>query len=639
MKLINKALAATIMLAGAAPSLWAQKSEPQVKVVNDIKFSGYVMTQYQYSDQKDAESNSFNLRMVRMALEGRFFNDFYWKAQVQLNGNTSTLGSSPRLVDAFAEWQKYKEARIKIGQFKRPFSFENPMHPIDQGFMSYAQNITKLAGFSDRVGEQASNGRDIGVQLQGDLLPNANGRRVLHYQVGVFNGQGINMKDVDNRKDVIGGIWLMPVSGMRIGAFGWTGSYARTGTWTENGETVSGTRTVSRNRYAISGEYVKDDWTFRSEYIHSQGYGFSTTYQKDGQQKDCTINTGAGDKADGLYALLIAPVKKNKVHLKARYDMYRPKAEWSTAKTQYEMGADYCLGKNIKLNAEYVFVNDCTKDRSVEILQQTIDRFPERKSQVILIQHEHNKGLGGARHTAFAASRGRYIMHVDSDDLLPLDAVEKLVKAAEKSGADIVDGGFADWENGQATLFHPAAHDSHRTYQRKLLCQNITSNRIWGRIYRRDLLENHGIYSVEGIDYSEDYAVVARVMYFAKRYFIDEVVYYYRKDNITSYTHDISEKNLTSHFKACQLVASFIEQHDNKGIYRTATDIGMVNAYRVAAEQHLPLEKVDSICTYRVTHPVCRLCIALLRRGWKVKHVNLLYLLFRRIYNLQIFRR
>ena len=129
------------------------------------------------------------------------------------------------------------------------------------------------------------------------------------------------------RKDVIGGIWLMPVSGMRIGAFGWTGSYARTGTWTENGETVSGTRTVSRNRYAISGEYVKDDWTFRSEYIHSQGYGFKTTYQKDGQQKDCAINTNAGDKADGLYALVIAPVQKNKIHLKARYDMYRPSAE------------------------------------------------------------------------------------------------------------------------------------------------------------------------------------------------------------------------------------------------------------------------------------------------------------------------
>lgn len=288
---------------------------------------------------------------------------------------------------------------------------------------------------------------------------------------------------------------------------------------------------------------------------------------------------------------------------------------------------------------EYVFVNDCTKDRSVEILRQVIDRFPARKAQVRLISHERNRGLGGARHTAFAASRGRYIMHVDSDDLLPLDAVEKLVVAAMKSKADIVDGGFADWENGKATKFHPAAHDSHRTYLRKLLCQNITSNRIWGRIYRRDLLEIHGIYSVDGIDYSEDYAVVARAMYFAKRHFIDDVVYYYRKDNIASYTHDISEKSLVSHFCACQLVASFIERHDNKGIYRTATDIGMVNAYRIAAELHLPFERVDSICTYRVAHPVCRLCISLLRRGWKVKHVNLLYLLFRRIYNLQIFRR
>ena len=362
-----KHLAVAGVLAIAAPGLNAQAQEkgktPQVKVVNDIKFSGYIMTQYTASGQKDAESNSFNLRLIRAALEGRFMGDFYWKAQIQLNGNTSTLGNSPRLVDAFAEWQKYKEARIKIGQFKRPFTFENPMHPMDQGFMSYSQNVTKLAGFSDRVGEQACNGRDIGIQLQGDLLPNANGRALLHYQVGVFNGQGINTKDVDQRKDVIGGVWLMPVKGMRIGAFGWTGSYARKGTWQEttaSGDVVThnGTRTVSRNRYAISADYVQDDWTFRTEYIHSQGYGFKTTYQKDTDLKDCTLNTAAGDKADGLYALLIAPVQKNKIHVKGRYDMYRPRAEWSTSKTMYEVGADYCFGKNVKLNLEYAFVND-----------------------------------------------------------------------------------------------------------------------------------------------------------------------------------------------------------------------------------------------------------------------------------------
>ena len=386
MKFTTKVLASMLALAGLCTAVHAQDNAPKVKVVNDIKFSGYVMTQYTASGQKydakglkDAENNSFNLRMVRMALDGKFFNEFYWKAQMQLNGNTSTLGSSPRLVDAFIEWQKCKAAYVKIGQFKRPFTFENPMHPIDQGFMSYAQNVTKLSGFSDRTGEHSSNGRDIGIQLQGDLFPNANGRALLHYQVGVFNGQGINVKDVDQKKDYIGGLWVMPVKGMRIGAFGWTGSYARTGiigTEVVNGEVknITGTRSLSRNRYAFSAEYVKDDWTFRSEYIHSQGYGFKTPYQKDENNQDCTVNTAAGDKADGLYALLIAPVQKNKIHIKGRYDMYRPRAEWSTSKTQYELGADYCFGKNIKLNLEYAFVNDRSlKKHSYNMVDVQVD--------------------------------------------------------------------------------------------------------------------------------------------------------------------------------------------------------------------------------------------------------------------------
>ena len=188
--------------------------------LSNVKLSGYGMTQYQYSGQKDAESNSFNIRMARISLEGRIAGDFYWKTQIQFNGNTSTLGSSPRMVDLFAEWQKYEYFKVKIGQFKNPFTFENPMHPIDQGFMGYSQNVSKLAGFSDRAGEHASNGRDIGLQFQGDFLKNANGRNLLHYQIGVFNGQGTNTKDVDNQKNVIGGVWIMPVSGMRIGAFG-----------------------------------------------------------------------------------------------------------------------------------------------------------------------------------------------------------------------------------------------------------------------------------------------------------------------------------------------------------------------------------------------------------------------------------
>ena len=365
-----KIIASLALAALALTSASAQENTPKLPVLSDIKFSGYVMSQYQYNDQDSKESNSFNIRMVRMALEGRLMKDFYWKVQLQANGNTSDLGSSPRMVDAFAEWQKYEAFKIKAGQFKRPFTFENPMHPITQGFMGYSQNVSKLAGFSDRTGEHASNGRDIGVQIQGDLIKNASGRNLLHYQVGVFNGQGTNHKDVDQRKDVIGGIWVSPVKGLRIGAFGWTGSSARKGTWdvtdanhnvvkNEDGsvKTLSGVRSLSKNRYAFSAEYAANDWTVRSEYIHSQGYGFTKTLTS-GKETDCNVNYAAGDQADGFYALMIAPVISKKLYAKARYDLYRPRAEWGTSRTQYEIGANYWIGKSIMIGAEYARIND-----------------------------------------------------------------------------------------------------------------------------------------------------------------------------------------------------------------------------------------------------------------------------------------
>ena len=348
--------------------------------LSNVKLSGYGMTQYQYSGQKDAESNSFNIRMARIALEGRIAGDFYWKTQIQFNGNTSNLGSSPRMVDLFAEWQKYDYFKVKIGQFKNPFTFENPMHPIDQGFMGYSQNVSKLAGFSDRAGEHASNGRDIGLQLQGDFLKNANGRNMLHYQVGVFNGQGINTKDVDNQKNVIGGVWLMPVSGMRIGAFGWTGSYARKGNWTETvTDLVSSrpdatkeithtneVRSLNQNRYAFSFEYKKDGWTVRSEYIHSTGKAFakSITNFNDANAKDCSLNEKIGDKAQGVYGLVIAPLaqlpKNSRIDVKARYDMYQPNGKSNMQRTQYEAGLNFHIGKRISILTEYALINDKT---------------------------------------------------------------------------------------------------------------------------------------------------------------------------------------------------------------------------------------------------------------------------------------
>ena len=122
---------------------------------------------------------------------------------------------------------------------------------------------------------------------------------------------------------------------------------------------------------------------------------------------------------------------------------------------------------------EYIFVDDCTKDRSIEILQSVMEDYPDRKEDILLIRHEHNKGLGAARRTAFEAATGEYIMHVDSDDMLPSNAVELLTIKAEESHADIIDGGYAYWKDGKASTPIMPDHIKKEKYLRWMLCQTV----------------------------------------------------------------------------------------------------------------------------------------------------------------------
>jgi len=315
--------------------------------VNNIKFSGYGMLQYQGQDQEGAESNTFNLRLARFILDGKI-GDFDWRAQIQGTNVKGPGEPTVQLVDLYAEWRKYPEFKIRAGQFKRAFTYENPTHPITQGWRGYADVINNLSGFGDRTGEKSSGGRDIGVQLSGDLFPNADGRRLFHYQVGIYNGEGINEKDKDNRKDIIGGVWVMPIKGLRIGAFGWTGS--RGGML----DPLTGeVRSVEKNRYAFSAEYSQDEYMFRAEYLHSQGWGAAKAANNVRE-----IDYSKGDKADGWYAFGIVPVIKGKLHAKARYQCYRSQKTWGTAKTSYEAGLNYFFTKNLEMHLEYARIND-----------------------------------------------------------------------------------------------------------------------------------------------------------------------------------------------------------------------------------------------------------------------------------------
>ena len=73
---------------------------------------------------------------------------------------------------------------------------------------------------------------------------------------------------------------------------------------------------------------------------------------------------------------------------------------------------------------EYVFVDDCTTDRSMAVLHEVMERWPGRKGQVRILRNDSNRGIGYTRQRLIDVATGDYVTFVDSDDYLPPRAIE-----------------------------------------------------------------------------------------------------------------------------------------------------------------------------------------------------------------------
>lgn len=339
-------LMVTLLSTSLAQAQQSTAEKAKQDLLQKTTFGGYVMGKAMVTDQDQSTHSSFDLRMARAYVNGQVL-DFKYRLQMEVTGGGvgETNEKSVRIVDAYGEWAKYKYFTVRFGQFKRAFTFENPMNPWDIGFGAYSQLITKLAGMSDRVGEHSSGGRDIGVQVAGDLLPVGNDKHnFLHYQLALYNGQGINQKEKNNGKDLIGGAYVYPIKELAIGVFGWNGSFTKNEI------------TVDRRRMAVGLKY-ESKWSVRAEYATSKGYKISD-YTEDG-----TLKATACDKADAWYMTIGAPLSK-KLKVYAKWDVYRDTREWDSMKALYCLSANYYFHKNFKLQANYSYTRDksTTKD-------------------------------------------------------------------------------------------------------------------------------------------------------------------------------------------------------------------------------------------------------------------------------------
>ena len=87
---------------------------------------------------------------------------------------------------------------------------------------------------------------------------------------------------------------------------------------------------------------------------------------------------------------------------------------------------------------EYVFVDDCTPDDSMEILKQVLDQYPHRKNGVKILRNETNLGVAKTIKKAIEACTGEYLIRCDPDDYVATDLYEKMLQKAQTDNADLV---------------------------------------------------------------------------------------------------------------------------------------------------------------------------------------------------------
>ena len=182
---------------------------------------------------------------------------------------------------------------------------------------------------------------------------------------------------------------------------------------------------------------------------------------------------------------------------------------------------------------EYIFVDDCTKDNSINVLKSVIEDYPKRKSQIKILYHENNKGLSYARETGINSSTGDYIAHCDSDDWVAADMYESLYKCAVtgnydfvKSGRYVSDGNEIKEEQG---VYLENCKTDKETIVKYLLIQKGW-NSIWNTLVKRD------IYVKSPLKYTshamlEDYYLVSQLILRSQSFGVINKAYYYYYQN------------------------------------------------------------------------------------------------------------
>lgn len=194
---------------------------------------------------------------------------------------------------------------------------------------------------------------------------------------------------------------------------------------------------------------------------------------------------------------------------------------------------------------EVICVDDCTPDGSCAIIERLQSEYPTLR----LLHHERNRKLGSARNSGIRAAMGRYILFVDSDDMLVPNCLGHLINEMEATRADFIhfdrcktkDG--VSWKECYSLSADTKLLSGPDLFFMKELdwTKQVTA---WCKIYRTDFICANDLYFVDDIMY-EDNDYVLRVTAAAKQCkHIHFAPYVYRVNDSSIMHSKITSANL-----------------------------------------------------------------------------------------------
>jgi len=192
---------------------------------------------------------------------------------------------------------------------------------------------------------------------------------------------------------------------------------------------------------------------------------------------------------------------------------------------------------------EFIFVDDATPDESMDVLQHTLEKFPDRRGQVTVLHHTENKGLPAARNTGLAVASGEYVFHCDSDDYADQKMLETLYDRAVEEKADIV---WCDWfltfGQNERYMKQPEFHTPLDALK-AMLAGKMKFN-VWNKLVRRTLYE--GTCFLAGYGMGEDMTIMLLFAKAKKVTYVPQAFYHYVKQNENALTATFVPTHLSS---------------------------------------------------------------------------------------------